>query len=314
MMLDDDEISSELHRRQGQRRQDYHRTSHRHRPSTTGSSVGSNSNSTSNSSPDRHIRRRSVPLALKDQVDQTDHDDDDDDPLIVGGSSSSVSTAARDRRRKEIGQRVESKIEQVFFPPFEETASGSSSSSSGTEREERTVDDLEHRQRESTWASLLPPVDPKALLSAETDRHVRQAPSLTAKVLHHRRTQSSTDIVSALRPPLRSSGFSLNKMEPIHPRPGSELGRSPPLRPRTVSSISPLTKSARRMLGDTDENGLASPTEECAGGQGLLEAIRLDSLYRSRQGEGSGRVSHEAYRENKVSLVLGRGVFAWSTC
>ena len=68
------------------------------------------------------------------------------------------------------------------------------------------------------------------------------------------------------------------------------------------------------MLGDTDENGLDSPTEECPGGRGLLEAIRLDSLYKpvSVRGEGSGRALQEDQKVrtmqyiHPISVLTGR--------
>ena len=233
------------------------------------------------SSADRHSRRRSVPVQL----------DHLDDLLATGGSNGS---SIRDRRRREAGQRT--KIEQVFFPPFEE-ASRSASTAASAAAAGMIVDG-----EEASWANLL---SPEKAISAEPDRSVR--PVTASRVLNHRRTQSSTDIATSSRTPLRPSGFSLNKMEPTRVSASiANRNRSPPSRPRTVvNSISPLTKSARRMLGDSDENGLASPTEECSGGRGLLEAIRLDSLYRSARGEGSVQTSQE---EPKVRVPLARTV------
>lgn len=281
------------HSNDGYRQHEHQSTSRtRHKSSTRGL-------------PDAQLRRRSVPSELVR-----------DDHQRQGGSNRSP---IRDRRRKDIdidaaptGQGA--KIEQVFFPPFEEASmSASGLTSALSEMSGMIVDDNVEVDvdGERTWKSLLSP-ERNLPLAGGPDRSGR--PVTSVRLLNHRRTQSSTDISTlTARTPLRPTGFSLNKMAHPSPGPNSTLSSSsspssPPSsasKSRPTSSISPLTRSARRMLGDTDENGLDSPTEECPGGRGLLEAIRLDSLYKpvSVRGEGSGRALQEDQKVHTMQYI-----------
>jgi hypothetical protein len=203
-----------------------------------------------------------------------------------GGSTSSSSTASsgsRDRRRK---------TEQVFFPPFEESTGTSSSgldSNDGTDG--KTEEPLRYHHQHG-WAKLLSqqgqpqPRPPRSTISGLS----------RSNTLNHRRTQSSTDIPHVTpREPLKPSGFSLNTID--HPPGPSKLPSTTP--------ISPLTRSARKMLNVGNENGMTSPTEECSGGAGLVEVIRLDSLNKVGLGECSGRALQQ---DERVSVGGSRPV------
>jgi hypothetical protein len=245
----------------------------------------------------RHVRRRSVPLS-----------DQDGSSGPSSTSPAPVEGETRNRRRRKDVDDRQCKIQQVFFPPFEES---SSSPSSGFVP---SVDErIEGEKTTEGWARLLSPSAGVATTPPRSPRPgPRTGPGLApyrCSMLNHRRTQSSTDIPIILAPtprtPLRPSGFSLNQLEP----PSRSQTTGPPLvmhvKPPNVS-ISPLTRSARKMLNvDDEESRGASPIEACPGGDGLVEVIKLDRLNSGRRGEGSVGVPQD---DQKVSLRWRVGV------
>lgn len=274
-----------------------------------------------------HIRRRSVP------------------PGDLGGStitpslsrtSSSTSTSSpvgtRNRRRNNPDLNPDpewptdhhrTKIEQVFFPPFEEEEERGSGS---TGRIDQHFDGCMDKKMKSSkdeiegggWARLLGPSIEAGVTSKRPSR----------SMLNHRRTQSSTDIsplgstttttttTTPIRSPLslRPSGFSLNQMDPpvsirarttlpiIHTHVNDPSASANPNPNTNNVSISPLTRSARRMLNVDQEMSGGSPIEACAGGEGLVEVIKLDRLGKGRRAEGS-MVEEFAQEDLRVSKV-----------
>jgi hypothetical protein len=209
---------------------------------------------------DRHARRRSVP---------SHHQAPADDPR----RSLKRPTASIDNTPKSVrpGQR---KIEQVFFPPFEE-ASEEEPSITGEKKEEG-------------WAKWFAtantdPITPNHQQGSTRQRSsspIRRSEVTPVRWRHHRRTQSSLDTVTYKEEAvLRPSGISLSQLE-IDPASSSLVQPADDIPKRQPATISPLTRRARRVLGESNVNNMVSPTEECSGGHGLVEAIRLKRLLR----------------------------------
>jgi hypothetical protein len=324
-------------------------------PETTTTTTGTLSSSSSSSSSTRadghdrhdrhdrhdHTRRQSIPPGDPSRSPSTSSSTSSS-TTSPSSSSSPRETRTRLRLRRTDQptdprtkiSRTRPKIEQVFFPPFEESSGfGIGPGGRVDERvkddddrvdDDRTDENREKNDRREGWARLLALAPPsgagsEAVLNVNVNLNPASRPKPPRSMLNHRRTQSSTDILApltrvppALRTPLalRPTGYSLNQMDgPVMVRARTTLPivhthvNSEPdpnahahANAHTNVSISPLTRSARRMLNEDRQMSGDSPIEACAGGDGLVEVIKLDRLGGGRRDDGSMEVMQEDQR------------------